>query len=72
MARSSAIDFTQLGHRKCFGTKQKTESELEISVFYLVPKHFRCPNWVKSISHDPAHNLPKNLFGNTLVHIPLI
>ena len=32
-ARSCAIDFTQLGHQKCFGTKQKTESELEISVF---------------------------------------
>ena len=30
-AGSFAIDFTQLGHRKCFGAKQKTESELEIS-----------------------------------------
>ena len=30
------------------------ESELEISVFYLVPKHFRCPNWANSIVYDPA------------------
>ena len=22
--------------------------------FYLVPKHFLCPNLVKSIAHDPA------------------
>ena len=51
---------------------KKMNSELEISVFYLVPKHFRCPNWVKSIAHDPALNLPKNPLGNTLVHIPLI
>ena len=36
--------------------KYKTDSELENSVFYLVPKHFWCPNWVKSIAHDPAHN----------------
>ena len=43
-AGSFAIDFTQL----------------EISVFYLVPKHFHCPNWVKSIAHDPAHSvMPK-------------
>ena len=33
---SSAIDFTQLGHRMCFGTK--TESELEISVFLFSAK----------------------------------
>ena len=49
---SSANDFTPLGHRKCFGTILNTEIELEISVFYLVPK--RCPNWVKSIANDPA------------------
>ena len=53
-AGSSAIDFTQLGDQKCFGTKWKTESELEISVFYLVPEKFCCPNWVKSIADDPA------------------
>ena len=34
--------------------QKKTESELKISVFYVVPKHFPCPNWVKSIAHDPA------------------
>ena len=54
---SSAIDFTQLGYQKCFGTKYKTESELEISVSYLVSKHFRSPNWVKSIADDPALDL---------------
>ena len=36
---------------------KKIESELEISDFYFVPKHFRCPNWVKSIAHDPALDL---------------
>ena len=50
-AGSSAIDFTQLGPKKWFGTELKTESELEISVFYLVPKDFKCPNWVKSIDN---------------------
>ena len=30
---------------------------MEISVFYLVPKHFHCPNWVKSIADDPALGL---------------
>ena len=30
-----------LSNQKYFGTKYKNESELEISVFYLVPKHFR-------------------------------
>ena len=25
---------------------------MDISVFYLVPKYFRCPNWVKSIAYD--------------------
>ena len=29
--------------------QKKTESELKISVFYLVSKHFRRPNWIKSI-----------------------
>ena len=43
-ARSCVIDFTQLGHQKCFGTKEKIESELKISVFYSLPKHFWCPN----------------------------
>ena len=33
---------------------KKTESELEISVFYLVPKPFWCLNGVKSIAHDLA------------------
>ena len=29
-----------------------------MSVFYLVPKHFCFPNWVKSIiAHDPALNV---------------
>ena len=28
--------------------------KLEIAVFYLVPKDFRCPNYVKSITDDPA------------------
>ena len=51
---SSAIDFTQLGHRKSFGTKYKTDISNSLSFFYLVPKHFRCPNWVKSIADDPA------------------
>ena len=32
----------------------KTESKLEISVFYVVPKYFRCPNWVKLIADDPS------------------
>ena len=36
-AGSSAIDFTQLGNRKCFGTKQKTEISNSLLVFYLVP-----------------------------------
>ena len=53
-AGSSAIDFTQLGHQKCFGTKQKTEISNSLVVFYLVPKHFLCPNWVNSIADDPA------------------
>ena len=51
---SSAIDFTQLGHRKSFGTKYKTDISNSLSFFYLVPKHFRCPNWVKSIADDPT------------------
>ena len=25
---------------------------MDISVFHLVPKYFRCPNWVKSIAYD--------------------
>ena len=25
---------------------------MDISVFHLVPKYFRCPNWVKSITYD--------------------
>ena len=41
---SCAIDFTQLGHQKCFGTKQKTEISNSLSVFYLMRKHFWCPN----------------------------
>ena len=32
-AGSSAIDFTQLGHQKCFGTKQKTKFANSIAVF---------------------------------------
>ena len=39
-AGSCAIDFTQLGHQNCFGTKQKTEISNSLSVFYLVPKYF--------------------------------
>ena len=39
-----AIDF-QTG--SVLALNKKTESELEISVFYLVPKHFRS-------EHDPA------------------
>ena len=35
-AGSCAIDFTQLGHQKCFGIKKKNESELKSSVSYLV------------------------------------
>ena len=27
---------------------------MEISVLYLVPKDFQCPNWVKSIADDPV------------------
>ena len=53
-AGSCAIDFTQLGQRKCFGTKWKTENSNSLSVFYLVPKHFQCLNWVKSIADDQA------------------
>ena len=25
---------------------------MDISVFHLVPKYFRCPNWAKSIAYD--------------------
>ena len=53
-AGSCAFDFTQLPHWKCFGTKWKTEISNFLSVFYLVPKHFPYPNWVKSIAHDLA------------------
>ena len=44
-----------------------TESVLELNkklklnwkfqFFYVVPKYFRCPNWVKSIADDPAQNV---------------
>ena len=30
---SCAIDFTQLGQKKCFGTKRKTEISNSLSVF---------------------------------------
>ena len=57
--------------RKCFGTKYKTEISNSLSVFYLVPKHFRCPNWV-TIADDPALNIEEigmskmiRLFRNT-------
>ena len=56
-AGSSAIDFTQLGNQKCYGTKQKTKISNSLLVFYLVPKHFRCCNWVKSIIDDPAPDI---------------
>ena len=40
-AGSCAFDFTQLRHWKCFGTKEKTESELKLSFFiYVVPRTF--------------------------------
>ena len=39
---------------KYISSKYIFESELEISVFYLVPEHFRCPKWPKSIAYDPA------------------
>ena len=37
--------------------KKKTESELELSVFYLVPKHFWSPKakTLSSIAHDSAY-----------------
>ena len=44
------IEFGETFHN----TKWKTEISKSLSVFYLVPKHFCCPNWVKSIAHDPA------------------
>ena len=53
-AGSCAIDFTQLGHRKCFGAKQKTEISNSLSGFYLVPNcgAKSCSVW-KSFAHDP-------------------
>ena len=45
-AGSCAIDFTQLGHRKCFSTKQKKLKVKWNFSFYLVPKQFRCPSLV--------------------------
>ena len=36
---------------------KKTESELELSVFYLVPKHFWPPKTLYSIAHDSALNV---------------
>ena len=33
---------------------KKSEISNSLSVFYLVPKYFQCPNWVKSIADDPA------------------
>ena len=35
---------------------KKLKVNWKISIFYLVPKLFRCPDWVKSIAHDPALN----------------
>ena len=32
-AESSAIDFTQLGHQKCFGTKQKLKKNWKFQFF---------------------------------------
>ena len=46
-AGSCAIDFTQLGHQKNWNF------QITFIFFYLLPKHFRCSNWVKSIAHDP-------------------
>ena len=56
-AGSFAIDFPQLGHRKCFGAKQKTEISNSLSGLYLVPKYFPFPNSVNSIADDPALNV---------------
>ena len=36
----------------------KTEICYSLSVFNLVPKNFRCPNWVKSLADDPALDVP--------------
>ena len=56
-AGSSANDFTQLGHRKFFGTKLKTESELEISVlvdlFFLINLFF-----LVDFLHEAALDVP--------------
>ena len=42
------IEFGETFHN----TKWKTEISKSLSVFYLVPKHFCCPNWVKSNEDD--------------------
>ena len=43
-----------------------------LSVFYFLPKHIWCLNWVKSIAHDPALNAPKSVvLKNTMLEILL-
>ena len=48
--------------QKCLGTNQKTESELEISVFYLVPKQFQSESQLHMIWSQMIQKTSDNLF----------
>ena len=54
---------------KANSNKAQTESELEISFFYLVTKHFWYPNWV--IAYDPALNVIYNQLKNINYLLPI-
>ena len=41
---------------------KKLKFPIHVQFFYLVPKHFGCPNWVKSIADDLVLSMPRVRF----------